>query len=132
MGLILFFKLVRDDALQIGVGIEYDLSNKEERDLETANAPLNDDRSVRLWVSATRFTKSVVYLGVKLFMALYVKTALLYFNRFTIGSQINSLNISADEVLKSAYNIIHVARFWRLDILSRFDEMNCYQYDTLH
>ena len=113
---------------------EYDLSNKEERDLGTANAPLTDDRSVRLWVSATGFTKSVIYLGVKLFMALYVKTALLYFNRFTnsIGSQLNSLNISADRVLKSACNIIHAARFWSLDILSRFDEMHCYQYDTLH
>ena len=29
-----------------------------------------------------------VYWGVKLFMVLYVKTALLYFNRFTIGSQL--------------------------------------------
>ena len=86
MDLILFFKLVRDDALRIGIGIEfhslgvvyeYDLSNKKERDLGTANAPFTDDRSVRSWVSATGFSKSVIYLGVKLFMALYVKTALL-------------------------------------------------------
>ena len=62
MDLILFLKLVRDDALRIGIGIklhslgavyEYDLSNKEERDIGTANAPLTDDRCVRLWVSAT-------------------------------------------------------------------------------
>ena len=42
MALILFLKLVRDDALRIGIGIkfhslgavyEFDLSNKEERDL---------------------------------------------------------------------------------------------------
>ena len=107
MDLILFVKLVRDDAMQIGIGIqfhslgavyEYDLSNKEERDLGTANAPLTDDCSVQLWVSATSFSKSVIYWGVKLFIALYVKTTLLYFNRFTIGSQLNSLNISADEV----------------------------------
>ena len=92
---------------------EYDLSDKEERDLGTANAPLTDDRSVRLWVSATGFSKSVMYWGVKLFMALYVKTALLYLNRFTIGSQLNSLNISADGVLDSACNIIiRAARFW--------------------
>ena len=51
-----------------------------------------------------------------------IKTALLYFNRFTIGSQLNSLNISADGVMKSACNIIRVARFWSLEIMSRFDE----------
>ena len=77
MDLILFLKLVSDDALRIGLRIEfhslgavyeYDLSNNEERDLGIANAPLNDDRSVRLWVSATGFSKSVIYLGVKLFM----------------------------------------------------------------
>ena len=56
----------------------YDLSNKEVRDLGTDNAPLTNDRSVRLWVSATGFSKSVIYWGVKWFMALYVKTALLY------------------------------------------------------
>ena len=124
-------KLVRDDALRIGIEIqfhslgavyEYDLSNKEERDLDTANAPLTDDRSARLWVSANGFSKSVIYWGVKLFIALYTKTALLYFNRFTIGSQLYSLNISADGVLNSACNIIRAARFWSLDILSRFDE----------
>ena len=57
MDLILFLKFVRDDALRIGIGIEfhslgavyeYDLSNNEERDLRTAIAPLTDDRSVRL------------------------------------------------------------------------------------
>ena len=80
MDLILFLKLVRDDALRIGIELhslgavyEYELSNKEERDLGTANAPLTDGRSVRLWVSATGFSKSVIYCGVKLFMALYVK-----------------------------------------------------------
>ena len=60
MDLVLFLKLVRDDALRIriiikfhslGAVYEYDLSNKEERDLGTANAPLTDDRNVRLWVS---------------------------------------------------------------------------------
>ena len=64
----------------------------------------------------------MIYLGVKLFMALYVKTALLYFNRFAIGSQLNPLNISDDRVMISACNIIRAARFWSLDILSRFDE----------
>ena len=131
MALVLFLKLARDDALRIGIGIEfhslgavyeYDLSNKEERDIGTANAPLTDDRSVRLWDSGTGFSKSMIYWGVKLFKALYVKTVLLYFNRFTIGSQLNSLNISADGALKSAFNIIRAARFWSLDILSRFDE----------
>ena len=81
MDLILFLKLVRDDALGIGIGIkfhslsavyEYDLSNKEGGDLGTANAALTDDRSVRLWVSATGFSKSVIYWGVKLFIALYI------------------------------------------------------------
>ena len=58
--------------MRIGIGIEfhslgavyeYDLSNKKERDLGTANAPLTDDRSVRLWVSATGFSKFVIYEG---------------------------------------------------------------------
>ena len=49
MDLILFTKLVRDDAFRIGIGIkfnslvavyEYGLSNKEEQGLGTANAPL--------------------------------------------------------------------------------------------
>lgn len=131
MDLIVSLKLLRDDEFRTGIGIEfhsfgavyeYDLSNKEERDLGTANAPLTDDLSVRLWVSDTGFSKSVIYWGVKLFMALYVKTALLYFNRFRIGNQLNSSNISADGVLKSACKIIRAARFWSLDILSRFDE----------
>ena len=79
-------------------------------------------RSVRLWVSAMGFRKSVIYWGVKLFMASYLKTALLYFNCFTICSHLDSLNISADGVLKSACNIIRTARFWSLDILSKFDK----------
>ena len=131
MDLILSLKLVRDGALRIGIGIEfysvgavyeYDLSNKKERDLGTVNTPLTDDRNVRLWVSATGFGKSRMHWGVKLSMALYVKTALVYCNRFTIGSQLNSLNISPEGELKSAFKIIRAARFWSLDILSRFDE----------
>ena len=54
--------------LSLGAVYEYDLSNKEERDLGTSNAPLTDDRSVRLWVSATGFSKFVIYWGVKLFI----------------------------------------------------------------
>ena len=74
-----------------------------------------------MYDKATGLSKSVIYWGIKLFMALYVKTALLYFNRFTIGSQLKSLNISADGVLQSAFYIIRAARFWSLDILSRLD-----------
>ena len=58
----------------LGAVYEYDLSNKEERDLGTTNAPLTHDPSVRIWVSANGFSKSLIYWGVKLFMALYVKT----------------------------------------------------------
>ena len=56
MDLILSLKLVRDGAIEfysVGAVYEYDLSKKKERDLGTANTPLTDDRSVRLWVSAT-------------------------------------------------------------------------------
>ena len=106
----------------LGVVYKYDISNKEERDIGTANAPLTNDHSVRLWVSATGLSKSVIYLGVKLFMAMYVKMALLYFFRFTICRQLNSLNISADGVLKYACDFIRTARYWSSDILSRFDE----------
>ena len=56
-----------------------------------------------------------------MFIALYVKMALLYFNRFTIGSELNSLNIFAEGVLKSANDNIRATRFWSLDILSRFN-----------
>ena len=75
MDFILPLKLVRDDALRMGIGIEfpslgavyeYDLLNKQERGLGTSNVPLTDDRSVRLWVSATGFNK---FLGVKLSIA---------------------------------------------------------------
>ena len=70
MDLILFSKLVIDDALRIEIVIEFhslaavyecDLPNKEEQHLGTVNARLTD-RSVRLWVSATGFSKSVIYL----------------------------------------------------------------------
>ena len=77
--LILFLRLFNVDELRTGIGIEfhsfgaeceYDLSNKEERHLGTANAPLTDDLSVLLWVSDTGFSRSVIYWGVKLFRAL--------------------------------------------------------------
>ena len=55
-------------------------------------------------------------------MALFVKTALLYFDSFTFGSHLNSLNISADGVETSKYNIIRAAHFWSVDNLSRFVE----------
>ena len=70
MTLILSLKLLRDCELRTWIGIEfhnlgavyeYDLSNKEERDLGTANAPLTDDLSARLCVSDTGFSKSVIY-----------------------------------------------------------------------
>ena len=57
MHLIFSLKLLRDGESRTWIGIEfhslgavyeYDLSNKEERDLGTANAPLTDDLSVRL------------------------------------------------------------------------------------
>ena len=53
----------------LGAVYQYNLLNKEERDLGTAKAPLTDDRSVRLWVSATGFNKSLIYWGVEVFMA---------------------------------------------------------------
>ena len=127
MDLILFLKLVRDDALRIGIRIkfhslgdvyEYHLLNKEEGDLGTANAALTDDHSVRLWVLATGFSKSVIYWGVKLFIALYIKTALLYLIRFTIGSQINSSTFPLTEywnlhVILFRYKLIPYLEFLR-------------------
>ena len=86
--------------------------SRRERDLGLTN-----DRSIRLRVSANGFSKSMIYWGVKLFMAFYVKTVFLYFYRFTIGSLVNYLYISADGVLKSACNSIRAAHFWSLDIL---------------
>ena len=69
MTLILSLKLWRDCELctwignefhNLGAVYEYDLSNKEERDIGTANAPLTDDLSARLLVSDTCFSKSVI------------------------------------------------------------------------
>ena len=77
--LIVFLKLFNVDELRTGIGIEfhsfgaeyeYNLSNKEERDLGKTNAPLTDDLSVWLWVSETGFSRSVIYWSVKLFRAL--------------------------------------------------------------
>ena len=65
----------------MGAECEYDLSNKEERDPGTANAPLTDDLSVRLCVSDTGFSRSVIYLGVKLFRAVS-KDSLVVFQSF--------------------------------------------------
>ena len=70
MTLILSLKLLRDCELRTWIGIEfhnlgavyeYDLSNEEERDLGTANAPLTDDLIARLCVSDTGFSKSIIY-----------------------------------------------------------------------
>ena len=41
----------------------YDPSNKEEHDIGTANAPLTDDLIIRLWVSDTGLSRSVIYRG---------------------------------------------------------------------
>ena len=45
------------------------------------------------------------------FLTFALLLSLLCVNRFTIGSQFNSLNISADVVLKSECNIIRAAHF---------------------
>ena len=81
-------------------------TNNEERDIGTANAPLTDDHSIRVWVLYTGFSKSLIYWVVK-----FVCIALLYFKHFTIGSQLNSLNVSADGALKAACNNTRAARF---------------------
>ena len=70
MTLILSLKLLRDCELHTWIGIEFHnlgavyeqhLSNKEERDPGTANAPLADDLRARSCVSDTGFNKSVIY-----------------------------------------------------------------------
>ena len=62
-GLILFLKLFNVDDLRTGIGIEfhsfgaeyeYDLSNKEERDLGTANAAI--DRRSQCTAMGLRYT----------------------------------------------------------------------------
>ena len=102
------FKLVGDNALRIGIRIklhsfcavyEYDLSNKKSATLEQLMPHRLKIAKYDYVFQPLALVKYVIYWGVKFFMALYVKTALLYFNHFTIGSQLNSLNISADGVL---------------------------------
>ena len=53
--------------------------------------PLADDQSARSCVSDTGFSIIVIYSGVRLFKALYVRTALLYVNRSRIESHPKSI-----------------------------------------
>ena len=129
--LTLSLKSCKEDAFRTSFGNEFhslgaeyekDLSNIDVLDLGTANVPLADDLSVRFCVSDAGFNRVVIYSGVRLFNALYVKTALLYFNRSRIESHPNSWNMSLDGVLYSACSIIRAARFWSFDSLSRLHE----------
>ena len=52
--------------------------------------PLAEDLKTRLCVSDTGFNRVVIYSGVRLFNALYFKTALLYVNRSRIEIHLNS------------------------------------------
>ena len=61
------------------------------------------------------------YSGVRSFNALYVRTALLYISLLSIEGQPSSLNMSADDVLKSALRIILAARFCSLRSCSRLE-----------
>ena len=83
------------------LGAEYEkyLSNNDVRDLGTANVPLADDLSARSCVSDTGFSMVVIYSGVRLFKALYVRTALLFVNRSHNESHHSSLNMSLDGVV---------------------------------
>ena len=84
--------------------------------------PFADDLSVRFCVWDVGFNRVVIYSGVRLFNALYVKTALLYFNCSRIESHPNSLNMSLNGVLSSDCSKIRAARFWSFDSLSRLNE----------
>ena len=77
-------RLEMSSIVLIGAEYEKDLSNIDVLDPGTANVPLADDLSARLCVSDAGFSRVVIYSGVRLFNALYVKTALLYLNRSRI------------------------------------------------
>ena len=66
--------------------------------VHTYNVPLTDDRRLRLCTSDIGFSSFEMYSGDRLFSALYVKTALLYFSLSGTDSQRSSLNIWSDEV----------------------------------
>ena len=83
----------------LGADCEKDLSNNDVRDLGIANVSLDDDLSARSSVSDTGFSMVVIHSGVRLFKALYVRTALLYVNRSRIESHPSSLNMSLDDVV---------------------------------
>ena len=82
-----------------GAVYENDLSNIDDRDIGTANVPFADDLRVRSCVSDTGFKRVVIYSGVKLFNALYVKIALLYVSRSRMESHPSSWNISSEGVV---------------------------------
>ena len=101
--LTLSLKSCKEDAFRTSFGNEFhslgaeyekDLSNIDVLDLGTANVPLADDLSAGLCVSDAGFNRVVIYSGVRLFIALYVKTAVLYFNCSHIESHPNSWNMS--------------------------------------
>ena len=81
-----FLELSRDEHVLISRGnafhnfgavAEKDPSYRAIFDLGTDEEPHVPDRKLRLWVSDSGFNKSVMYSEVRLFIALFVKTALL-------------------------------------------------------
>ena len=81
---------------------------------------MSEDLRSRSCTCATGFKSYEMYSGVRLFKALYVRTALLYLSLSGTESQQSSLNMCSDEVfniilLLLACNIILVARFCNLD-----------------
>ena len=66
-----------NEFLSLSAEYEKDLSNIDVLDLGTANVPLADDLTARLCVSDAGYNRFIIYSGVRLFNASYVKTSLL-------------------------------------------------------
>ena len=93
-----FLKSTGSEFHIFGAETEKELSNIGVCDLGTARVPLDDDLRCQSRVSATGFSKFVIYSGVWPLRALYVNMALLNANHWYTGCQPNSANISKDGV----------------------------------
>lgn len=89
-------------------------------DLGTYNVPFDPDRKFKGCICDIGINNLLIYSGVILFKALYVRIAVLYLILLATEVQPSSWNIRADGVSKSALRIMRAARFCSFINLSIF------------
>ena len=102
-------------------GWENERSYSAERDLGMNKSPFSDDLKERECFSDKCGSRLEMYVGVKLFRALEVNIAFLYNSRLGTENRPSVSSISLEGVIKSAFNIIRAARFFKLESHSIFE-----------